>query len=352
MTLLVILSLLAMGGPFLRCEGGHATWSMSEPVTGVTGNNPGFGPHRKRASKGLHYTRALHYGGSWYRNVWITTPLVAPEPKAPQWTPCPRPKRPRGKRLRLFSWNVRSLTSELWHELQNYAQHQQFDVLFLQSTGWNLCSTWQAYGYHIIHSGGSEATTGGVMLMISNRLCAANELSYQELLAGRLLHVRVKQPDSSLDLIVAYQHPWRSTLSHDQNMEARDTMWQTLHEGLSKLPFRNRLLLAGDFNASMLNTSYPDNKELHKIVQHHGLGSLHSSRPTQATYYSPQGNTQIDYVFGRVCQLDAEARQGLVDMQTLLAGWRDSLDHRPLICHVPALWLPWRRRPPKQMSNS
>ena len=329
-----------------RCEGRHVTWDVSGSMACAIENAPGIGHLQKRALKRA-YARAQRCGGAWYRNQWLTTPLMASaEPPSMKWKPMTRASQPKGRRLKVFSWNVRSLTMELWADVQAYIQCQGFDIVTLQSTGWSFESSWRAAGYNIIHSGDPGDPQGGAMILIAQTIGSSEDISYSSLLLGRILHVRVKTPQVTLDVLSCYQHPWRPGQSQEDNLQARSKVWDTLHESLSALPFRNRLILAGDFNSSLVTEVGADHLEFKRLVKHHHLDSLLSSTPTVPTYYSPQGNTQIDYVFGRRCQLDANARCGVVDLQCPLASWREALDHRPLVCQMPQAWRPWRRKPP------
>ena len=340
----LFLALLLGSLPTLRCEGGRVAWDLTEPTSMEIGNAPGERPYRKRTYKRA-CARALQLGGTWYRNQWITTPLRKHLPDLQSWQPRPPRIRSQGRRLRIFSWNALSLTQELWHEIQCYAVQQELDVLLLQSTCWTFESTWTSHGYHIVHNGTPDDPHGGVLTMISKRLCQAHDISYSGVLPGRLLHVRAKLTGNSIDILNVYQQPWRTTWMQDQNMEAREIVWHQLHESLTNLPFRNQLVLGGDFNASLITDTLPDHKTLQQLVNHHGLGSLLQHNSRQPTYFSPQGNTQIDYVFSRRCQLDAMSKQGIVDVHNCLASWRTALDHRPLQCSMPSHWKPWKRRP-------
>ena len=245
MSRLLIRTVLLLGSLLtLWCEGRRDAWVLSEPTSMEVGKYPGERPIRKRTYRRA-CARALKLGGTWYRNSWITSPLRASPPEPLAWQPLQRKTPLRGKRLRIFSWNARSLTQELWHELQCYAQQQNLDILMLQSTCWTFNSTWVAHGYNVIHSGSTDEPNGGVLIMVSTKLCKSHDISYSDPLPGRMLHVRAKMAQSSLDLLTVYQHPWRSTLSPDQNLEAREPIWTQLHESLTHLPFRNRLLLGG-----------------------------------------------------------------------------------------------------------
>ena len=313
-------------------------------------NEPGKGHLRKRSYQNAKRRAVLH-GGTWYKNQWLTSTVLADPPTPKEWQPPMRRTQLRGKRLKILSWNARSLSMELWHEVQMYSKLHQFDLVFLQSTCWTFTSNWMANGYYIAHSGSTADPHSGLLIMVNQSLGKADDISLGDPLAGRLQHLRVKTGEITLDLVNTYQHPWRPTMSHEENLTTRRVVWETLHESLTHLPFRNRLVLAGDFNTSIVNNAHVDAKELKHIIQHHGLGSLLQSRNKQPTYYAQNGNSQIDFVFGRQCQLDSHAKNGTVDVQTPLASWREAPDHRPLICNMPTAWRPWRRKPQNTCSG-
>ena len=315
----------------LRCEGGQMAWRLTGSATWAD-NEPGKGHLRKRSYQNAR-RRAMQHGGTWYKNQWLTSTVLADPPTPPEWQPQMRRIQPRGKRLKILSWNARSLSMELWHEVQMYSKLHQFDLVFLQSTCWTFTSNWMANGCYIAHSGSTDDPHSGLLIMVNQSLGKADDISLGDPIAGRLQHLRVKTDKITLDLVNMYQHPWRPTMSHEENLNTRRAVWETLHESLTHLPFRNRLVLAGDFNTSIVSNAHVDANELKQMIQHHGLGSLLQSRNNQPTFYSQNGNSQIDFVFGRQCQLDSHAKTGIVDVQTPLASWREAPDHRPLICN-------------------
>ena len=333
-----------------RCEGGKATWSSPRPkllnaLHELIGNDPGHGPRPQKRSYRRALRRAQIHGGTWYRNNWITSSTYVTTKPTMRLPPPPR-RLPKTKpRLRLLSWNTWSLTQELWQEIQDYGLAHNFDVIFLQSTCWTFSNTWMTSNFHIIHSGNEKDRHCGLLMMISKRLCEPKDISHSALVAGRLQHVRVRLPEHGLDLFNVYQHPWRPTDTKELNMKNREQVWTALHQSLTKVPFRNQLLIAGDFNSSLLTETNPDEPQFRQLIRHHHLGSLLQSNPTQKTYFAPQGSSQIDYLFSRQCQLDSQAKQGWVEKQCPLGGWRSNLDHRPLISSYPKQWQPWRRKP-------
>ena len=154
----------------------------------------------------------------------------------------------------------------------------------------------------------------GVLVMVAKHLCSSQDISHSTLVDGRILHLRVKLPEHGLNLLNVYQHPWRAADTYDNNVKNREKIWQCLHSTLEKVPFRNQLLIAGDFNSSLIKDNHADDTSFRQLLKHHHLGSILQSNPAQLTFFSPQGNSQIDYVFSRgVSQLDARAKEGWVE---------------------------------------
>ena len=346
----LLLLLLLLWNFCSRCEGGHSSWGVSGLTmdVGMVSNDPGHGPHVKRAFRRA-LRRAARHGGTWYKNQWIRSEVLLTEEKTCEWRFLPRQKRRQGRRLKFFSWNSWSLTTELWTELQVFLQENQFDVALIQSTCWNFSGNWTSSGFHVMHSGDPQNKHCGVMTMVAQRLCDVKDLSVAELHPGRLLHVRLRRAHHSVDFLNVYQHPWRSICSKEQNLTQRGEIWEALDHSLQKVPFRNQLLLVGDFNATLRESLHPDDDVFVRIVQKHHLGSLQGARGGH-TYFSEQGNSQIDYQLSRNCQMDSMAKQGHVFHTCPLASWRSGLDHRPLISSLPSEWMPWRRKPQHVMS--
>lgn len=55
----------------------------------------------------------------------------------------------------------------------------------------------------------------------------------------------------SIDLVNCYQHPNIQARNRPDPIRARDTFWQAWEGLLAKLPFRNLLLTAGDYNCTL-----------------------------------------------------------------------------------------------------
>ena len=83
--------------------------------------------------------------------------------------------------------------------------------------------------------------------MVHHSLCPPKDLRLNEVLPGRLLHVRIPGTETSLDVFSYYQCVWRSQETVNSNKEMRHATLNKLSQSLSALPQRNTLLIAGDF---------------------------------------------------------------------------------------------------------
>ena len=84
------------------------------------------------------------------------------------------------------------------------------------------------------------------MTLISKRLCKPTELSWDEPVPGRLLHVRIHGTSRGIDIINGYQH----VHAHDR-MDDRTIFWDSLQTTMTAIPSRNNMILLGDWNTSL-----------------------------------------------------------------------------------------------------
>ena len=296
----------------VRSEGRPSTWAWPE-LSMLLRNSPGEGQVKKRALK-----RALRSaerdGGTWYRNQWLVSPLRNDISEEREWHPMQKIRISKKPRSKVMSWNVGALTTELWEEIQHYAKVHQFDLMALQSTGWNFSSTWQIPGYSIIHSGSTDRYPDGLLLMVSHKLAMVER-------------IRLKMQNNSMDYVMVYQHPWRNHLTPEENSALRQQVWDELHESLSKLPFRNQVILGGDFNAFTLNNNHPDHKILRQILPHHGMTGMTSFFDI---FFAPgKHSDRLHLLQEQPNRCSGQA--GFVDMHSPLGSWRDQQDHKPLV---------------------
>ena len=154
--------------------------------------------------------RASTHGYTLYHGQWMTakqlgTEYRGPSPDTPpsqNVTVNPGQKR---KRLTMMSWNASGLRPADWDWLQIWLGQQRLDVIALQETHWPFSGEWQQPDYYCLHSG-NNGRSAGVMTLISKRLCKPTELSWDEPVPGRLLHVRIHGTSRGIDIINGYQH--------------------------------------------------------------------------------------------------------------------------------------------------
>ena len=143
---------------------------------------------------------------------------------------------------------------------------------------------------------------------------------------------------------------------------ARDTFWQAWENLLARLPFRNLLLVACDFNCSLdkqkssrfKTAQYPDQDAFKAVISRFSLASVrvHDSHPS---YIGPAGHSNIDYIFARRPQLDQLARQARRIRSFPIQAHREYQDHAPIACSVPMNWKAWysqMKKPAHRLSRS
>ena len=161
----------------------------------------------------------------------------------------------RSPRLRIITYNVGGMSADLYDTFTSWlATQDSADIVVLQETHWGFgrtASTWTKGGWHFISSPSKDTRYAGVCICVASRIAGAEDLDYQILCPGRLLHVRVHNPgqDTSVDVVGVYQ--WvPNSRSQDGNAANRSKLWAQLGRLLGSLPKRNVLLLAGDFNST------------------------------------------------------------------------------------------------------
>ena len=156
------------------------------------------------------------------------------------------------ERLRTVTLNVGSLDATTFDTLMQWVPTAPFEVICLQEIHFGLgkeSAQWIAAGWRFLTTVDASTRFQGVALLIRESLCHAGELHFQEVVAGRLLHVRVQRPHHAIDLVGIYQH----ALAQDadkHNQRQRHILWDKLGQQLHSLPQRNLLNIMGDFNCT------------------------------------------------------------------------------------------------------
>ena len=331
----------------------------------------GYQPKMKSNSKVVKrsykraYHRAIKFGCTQYHGQTMTPQDFhqIPSPNKQQVVSSPQQVQSRSPgtkhRVSVLTWNVGGLTSSFYTCFQEWLKSTRIDIIHLQETHWRFSSEWQTTEYHCIHSG-CLSSRAGILTMVSKRLGHSDNITWQEPIPGRILHVRVKGQLQSIDLLNLYQHVFRPC-----NLSIRDEFWTTLQSTLDLIPVRNICIVMGDLNTSLLTTSSkvgladyhsdkgrqtgPKHKDWRKwmhIIDHYDMTVLNSwSGQRGPTFISDHGSSRIDYLCCRGVHSDNLAK----DVKQLMhhpmlanAGCR----HIPLTTTVISRWMPCPKRSP------
>ena len=321
-----------------------------------------YQPHKSRnLILKRSYKRAINrvrqHGFTWYRGRLLSGPVQPPETSKPQisrpTSNLPAPRSRLRKRLTCFSWNTGGLSQSSWDHFQQWATLQCLDVITLQESHWGFTNEWSQDRYFCIHSG-QGSSQAGVMTMISKSICKMDDISWKEVVPGRVLHVRIFGGTRSIDIINVYQH-----VHGPHRLLDRQVVWDELHQLIATLPKRNTWMLCGDFNTSLqkagtaIGTStydwhgqrrtgpkHGDEEQLQNLLQLYGLAAVntwkHSLGPT---FQFDHKHSRIDFIICKRQLIDDCSRDVhyLTNFPLLnLNGAR----HLPMLCNLMKVWTP------------
>ena len=213
------------------------------------------------------YQKALRQaeknGTAFYRGKSLTLQQLGGTPAALPSESARKPKRAHTHKdeIQYLSWNACALTTAVWEELLSLLETDPFSevkIVAVQETHWRGSWQFSKSGWHVVSSGTHNKQGAGVLIMVHSSLCKAKDIRFNEILPGRLLHVRIPGEKFSLDVISFYQFVWRSKQTLTQSQEQRQDALAKLSQTIAMLPQRNSLLIAGDFNTSLK----PDKKHV------------------------------------------------------------------------------------------
>ena len=268
-----------------------------------------------------------------------------------------------------LSWNIGGLTNALLDELQLWLaepEHQHIWIVTLQATRWTFDSEWSNRHWTFVHSGSPTQRGGGVLTMISSKLCQPTNIRSRVLSDGRRLHTRVPLAHNAtaLGILNVYQYVWSMYDEAAPQRQKRQRLLQRLEEAIQDMPQRNLCLCLGDFNVQLshyanlvgMSTTLidagtqvaPDSDVLQDLLTSQQLVALNTwtGRRSQAyTYSSQQSRTQIDYILSRKAQTTRRMRQCQPVRSFPVAAWRTCGMHRPLQVVIDYIWRPPRIPP-------
>ena len=304
----------------------------------------------------LRAQRRIHkFGFTWYKGKLLTNATDFPsnstsQTKAPRVVSTPAPPR---QRMTCLTWNAGGLSPARWDMLQLWLEMQPLDIICIQETRWPYVREWQSAHYHCIHSGipGRQA---GLMCLISKRLCPAEQISWNIVDPGRILHIRIYGKQRNIDILNVYQH-----VHTTEHLETRQHFWDRLNDQLTILPTRNILLLMGDFNTSLLHrsnavgmgtflghgrqmagTRHSDTDQFHQLLRQHSIVALNTWQTSLGpTYVHPNAQSRIDFICCRRRHVDSISKQ-THQVLTFPLNLESNTHHIPLLTSVIRCWFP------------
>ena len=263
-------------------------------------------------------------------------------------------------RLHIFLWNPGALSTSRFQELLLWLNANKVGLAIIPETRWSLETDWSTVApdgsrWHCVHTG-RPGHSGGVMILLSASTCRAQDLHWQVVCQGRLLHVRISTGSRATDVLGLYQYVHR-----DDNRVLRQQLLMQLKDYLVHLPKRNTLILAGDFNTSMTTlpgfvasstfqwkggrtqgAQHSDTSDLMQVLQQQGLVAFNTWNGTHGpTFVGPHHVSRIDFLLTRRHSADHAAKKvrQVTDFPMLLAQ-----GHVPLTTSMPKSWVPYKDR--------
>ena len=323
----------------------------------------GISTARKRSYKRA-VKRGQNQGYTWYRGQLFTAEGASSTPTAngeKKNTACNSlnnktkkapPSAQRHQRFTVLSWNAGGLSQANWDNLQLWLCQNPVDVVFLQETRWRTSNEWISKHYVCVHSAATPSKSGGLLVLILRTLIAQHLISWHDVLPGRILWVRLHFSQRSVDLVNIYQHVWQT-----DRIDQGEDFLQQLGDLLHKIPRRNMIYMAGDFNTSMslvsdvigsvynpanalqkTHQTHTDWRKLHDLLQIHGMVALNTyDASLGGTYIYQEGTSRIDYVFCRKYHVETIAKQVhyLTDFPLLPTN---GTYHLPILTNLKKQW--------------
>ena len=146
-------------------------------------------------------------------------------------------------RLSYMVWNAGGLP---YDEFMIWTTQATYDVLIVVETRMSFTSEWKLPGWHCVHSGQRNS---GILIMIADRVCNMDGITWREVLPGRLVHLRLHGKSNIINLVGAYQYVWKP--QSPSSLKNRAKFWKQLQNILQQCPSRDITLLLGDFNTDL-----------------------------------------------------------------------------------------------------
>ena len=313
--------------------------------------------------------RAVNQGTTLYRGKVLRASEV---PSSLQYTRSPQSRRSPvtqapSRGLRIFCWNAGGLGGGLYPELLTFLTASRYDIAIILESKWQDTMEFTTGPWSCLHSGCKTRKQAGILILIHHRVAPPSQLRFDHVLLGRILHVRVPLPGKDsrhIHLIGVYQKAYdQKATTPDQ----RHQVWQALDRCLSRVPVRDSLALAGDFNTPLqpqwrhvgahtcvLPCHPPEDMEaFSSLLTAHDLVALNTwRRPPDcrppSTFRFQDLESQIDFILTRHVDANDQARRAHAMRRFHVGASRHSgAVHFPLQAHLTLRCPHWIRNPPR-----
>ena len=321
---------------------------------------------QKRSLKRAH-RRACSQGIAWYKGrlykpedfFFMPAPAMSQASDTGQFSPQkanPMCHKIHGSKSRVtcMQWNIGGLSNHRLDELKTWLAHNSIQVVTLLETRWQFTGEWVDADWIHVHSGSQTSKGMGILTMVSKRLCNATDLRWNEIVVGRLVHLRLPSKGRSFDLLCGYQHVDKRS---PQCMQLREQWWRQLDTTLQQLPHRNHLLVMADFNTNIPScpphsgsewyrwkncltkgSQHQDAGRLMSLLRFHGLVVLNSWNARDGpTYVHGSTSSRIDYALVRRNQVDAVSKQPRYLWQAPFMA-PQQFGHVPIVHQIAMFW--------------
>ena len=198
---------------------------LIRPSTNIHGHKPvcwgsfkHLHPHNKRSFKRAQ-VRASRDGFALYKGrVFDRQQLGCPMKPTVQAKPSSTRSQPNRtiRDLRVLAWNSTGLASWKLDELRGWLHGQPFQLVVVSETRWEHDKEWTEDGWFHVACSGNPFRSCGLLVMVRTSFCTSTQISWQSLIPGRLLHLRIHL-DRPLDVIGCYQYTFVNQGSCKQN---------------------------------------------------------------------------------------------------------------------------------------
>ena len=184
---------------------------------------------RRAQRDGFAWYRGKLYDASALGTIVRTMPTTSSATLPYSTAPSTRELR---NRVHLFTWNCGGLGRSKLEEILAWARPQPIQILALQEIRWDGIKEWSHDAWYLIAAGGHPRQSTGVLVAVRKTFCSLDQLSWQSVLDGRLLHVRIHQ-QRPLDILNFYQKTYQNT---PQDLQTRATVFQLSMNALLCFP--------------------------------------------------------------------------------------------------------------------